>query len=36
MLASVVVDYIGVTTEKDQEVKVNSETDEVDFIKRGM
>ena len=36
VLASVVVDYIGVTTEKDQEVKVNSETDEVDFIKRGM
>lgn len=36
VLASVVVDYIGVTTEKDHEVKVNSETDEVDFIKRGM
>lgn len=36
VLASVVVDYIGVTTDKDQEVKVNSETDEVAFIKRGM
>lgn len=36
VLASVVVDYIGVTTEKDQEVKVSSETEEVDFIKRGM
>lgn len=36
VLASVVVDYIGVTTEKDHEVKVDSETEEVDFIKRGM
>lgn len=36
VLASVVVDYIGVTTEKDQEVKVNSEDPEVAFIKRGM
>ena len=36
VLASVVVDYIGVTTETDEEVKVNSETDEVAFIKRGL
>lgn len=36
VLASVVVDYIGVTTEEDHEVKVNSETDEVAFIKQGM
>lgn len=36
VLASVVVDYIGVTTEKDQSVKVNSEDEEVAFIKRGM
>lgn len=36
VLASVVVDYIGVTTETDEEVKVSSETEEVDFIKRGM
>lgn len=36
VLASVVVDYIGVTTEKDHKVKVNSEDEEVAFIKRGM
>jgi len=36
VLASVVVDYIGVTTDKDQKVKVNSEDPEVTFIKRGM
>jgi hypothetical protein len=36
ILASVVVDYIGVTTDQDQEVRVNAETEEVDFIKRGM
>ena len=36
VLASVVVDYIGVTTETDQEVKVNSEDEEVAFIKRGL
>lgn len=36
VLASVVVDYIGVTTEKDQEVKVNSEDANVAFIKKGM
>lgn len=36
VLASVVVDYIGVTTEKDQEVKVNSNDAEVAFIKRGL
>jgi len=36
VLASVIVDYIGVTTEQDQEVKVSSKTEEVDFIKRGM
>lgn len=36
VLASVVVDYIGVTTEEDHEVKVDSETEEVAFIKQGM
>ena len=36
VLASVVVDYIGVTTEEDHEVRVNSETEEVAFIKQGM
>jgi hypothetical protein len=36
VLASVVVDYIGVTTEKDQKVKVNSQDEEVAFIKKGM
>ncbi len=36
VLASVVGDYIGVTTAEDQEQKVNSETDEVAFIKQGM
>lgn len=36
VLASVVVDYIGETTEEDAEVKVDSRTAEVEFIKRGM
>jgi len=36
VLASVVVDYIGVTTEKDHKVKVNSQDEEVAFIKKGM
>jgi hypothetical protein len=36
VLASVVVDYIGVTTEEDAEVRVDSRNEEVDFIKRGM
>lgn len=36
VLASVVVDYIGVTTDKDHKVKVDSTDDEVAFIKRGM
>lgn len=36
LLASVVADYIGTTTEKDHKVKVNSEDEEVAFIKRGM
>jgi len=36
VLASVVVDYIGVTTDEDHEVKVNSETEEVTFIRQGL
>ena len=36
VLASVMGDYIGVTTDEDQEQKVSAETDEVDFIKRGL
>lgn len=36
VLASVVGDYIGVTTEKDTKVKVNSKDEDVAFIKKGM
>ena len=36
VLASVVVDYIGVTTDKDQKVQVKSDDEEVAFIKQGM
>jgi hypothetical protein len=36
MLASVVGDYIGVTTEKDTKVKVNTQDEDVAFIKKGM
>ncbi len=36
VLASVVVDYIGVTTVEDQELRVKGEAEEVDFIKRGL
>ncbi|GAB5560296.1 MAG: hypothetical protein SynsKO_19430 [Synoicihabitans sp.] len=36
VLASVVGDYIGVTTQEDHEQKVSSDTEEVAFIKQGL